>query len=277
MIKMIAIDLDGTLLNRHKKIPAENIKAIQKAAQEGIKIVLCTGRPQSGVEPYFKNLDLGHQAEYAVLNNGCSTHQIEKGKWELLSYHELSLDDIQGLERLIAQNHQIELTLTEANHFLVMGQSVSDLVAYDASLVFTKAKPISFQGLKALKTPIFQAMYMGEEANLDQFERSVDDRLSSQFSTVRSQSYLYEVMPKGITKASGLKALAEHLLINPRDIMAIGDAPNDLEMLSFAGLSVAMGNASESIRQAADKVSLTNDEAGVAYAIETWALGSNDV
>ena len=79
-------------------------------------------------------------------------------------------------------------------------------------------------------------------------------------------------MPQGATKASGLKHLAEKLGISPDQIMALGDAANDLEMLQFVGQSVAMGNASDDIKALCKYVTLTNDEAGVAHAIRTWAL-----
>ena len=79
-------------------------------------------------------------------------------------------------------------------------------------------------------------------------------------------------MPQGATKASGLKRLVEKLDINRDQIMALGDAANDLEMLQFVGQSVAMGNASDDIKSLSKYVTLTNDQAGVAYAIRTWAL-----
>ena len=77
MIKLIAIDMDGTLLNSQKEIPEENIKAIQEAAAAGIKIVLCTGRPRSGILPHFEKLGLSEE-EYIIMNNGCSTYETKK-------------------------------------------------------------------------------------------------------------------------------------------------------------------------------------------------------
>ncbi len=107
---------------------------------------------------------------------------------------------------------------------------------------------------------------------MDDLQNDVQDRLDHSYSTVRSQEYIFEVMPQGATKASGLKHLAEKLDINRDQIMALGDAANDLEMLQFVGQSVAMGNASDDIKSLSKYVTLTNDQAGVAYAIRTWAL-----
>ena len=77
-VKLIAIDMDGTLLDSQKEIPAENIKAIQEAAAAGIKIVLCTGRPRSGILPHFEKLGLSEE-EYIIMNNGCSTYETKIG------------------------------------------------------------------------------------------------------------------------------------------------------------------------------------------------------
>ena len=80
-VKLIAIDMDGTLLNSQKEIPEENIKAIQEATAAGIKIVLCTGRPRSGIVPHFEKLGLSEE-EYIIMNNGCSTYETKN--WTLL-------------------------------------------------------------------------------------------------------------------------------------------------------------------------------------------------
>ena len=119
---------------------------------------------------------------------------------------------------------------------------------------------------------IFEAMYMAEPKPLDDFQNAMEESLSQHYSTVRSQDYIFEIMPQGATKASGLKHLAEKLGINPEQIMALGDAANDIEMLEFVGQSVAMGNASDDINSLSKYVTLTNDQAGVAHAIRTWAL-----
>ncbi len=139
-------------------------------------------------------------------------------------------------------------------------------------LFLQKRKARSLEEIFEEGQVIFQAMYMAESEPLDAFQNAVQDRLDQSYSTVRSQEYIFEVMPQGATKASGLKHLAEKLDINRDQIMALGDAANDLEMLQFVGQSVAMGNASDDIKSLSKYVTLTNDQAGVAYAIRTWAL-----
>lgn len=269
MIKLIAIDLDGTLLNSKKEIPQENIRAIQEATANGTKIVLCTGRPKSGTKPYFDQLCLSED-EFLILNNGCSTYTSLE--WNLIHHHELTIDDVKKLEKLSSAYPEVHLTLTTEENYYVLGDNVPDLVAMDGELVFTKVKATATSSLEEKPEIIFQAMYMGPSEILDQFEKAVRSQLVEDFSVVRSQDYILEVMPKDVTKAYALKDLADDLNCSAEEVMAIGDAPNDIEMLTFAGTGVAMGNASESIKVLANHITSHCDQAGVAEAIDKYAL-----
>lgn len=275
MLKLIAIDMDGTLLDSQKELPQRNIDVIQEAAQQGHKIVICTGRIQKGVEPYFDRLGLAAKEEYAILNNGCSLHTISED-WQLLSYYNLDFHDVRYLYSLLDNYPEVYLTLIADVDYLVLADEVPDLVAYDASLVFTEPQPVSLADVKAQTKPVFQAMYMGEPDVLDAFQADFEAELSEKFSMVRSQSYLFEAMPKGITKASGLRELAQKLDVDTKDIVALGDAANDLEMMKAAGFSVAMGNAAKEVKKIADAVTSSNDEAGVAEAIQKYVLEAKE-
>ena len=136
-VKLIAIDMDGTLLNSQKEIPVENIKAIQEAAAAGIKIVLCTGRPRSGILPHFEKLGLSEE-EYIIMNNGCSTYETKN--WKLLQYESLSRPEMEELLQACEDFPEVALTLTGEKTYYVVGDEVPELVAYDAGTVYTEAK-----------------------------------------------------------------------------------------------------------------------------------------
>ncbi|MBP2622358.1 Cof-type HAD-IIB family hydrolase [Streptococcus oricebi] len=269
MIKLLALDMDGTLLDSHKKIPQAHIEAIHQAIAQGVKLVLCTGRPLVGVKPYYKELGLSKQNEYVIVDNGCAIHQSEG--WKLLDYTALSKEDLVYLDQ-IAQKTPAQLTIFDEERYLVLGEDPNDLVSYDAGLVFTQPVKISLEEAIEGSEIMFQAMFLAQPDQLDRFEADFHQDLSQRFSAVRSQDYIYETMPKGTTKASALARLAEKLAIKPEEIMAIGDANNDLEMLEFAGLGIAMGNASDYVKSQADAVTTSNDQAGVARAIEKYIL-----
>lgn len=269
MIKLLALDMDGTLLNEAKQIPQEHIVAIHKAIQVGVKLVLCTGRPLFGVKPYYEQLGLESENEYVIVNNGCSTHQTSD--WGLVDWQELSKDDILYLDQL-AKKSRVQLTLFDEEHYFVLGGEPTEIVQNDAKLVFTDLTPISLEEATSGKFTMFQAMFLGTKEETDDFEEQFSKELCLRFSGVRSQPVIYEAMPLGTTKASALARLAEKLDIHPSEIMAMGDANNDIEMLEFAGLGIAMGNASDMVKQIANYVTDSNEQHGVATAIERFIL-----
>ena len=269
MIKLLALDMDGTLLNEAKEIPQAHIDAIHKAIEKGVKLVLCTGRPLFGVLPYYKKLGLDLQNEYVIVNNGCSTHQTSD--WTLVDWRELSKSDIEYLNDL-AEKSEVQLTLFDEEHYFVLGGKPNPIVEYDATLVFADLTEISLEEATCGKYRMFQGMFLGTKEQTDDFEQRFADELCQRFSGVRSQPVIYEAMPLGTTKASALSRLAEILDIQPSEIMAMGDANNDIEMLEFAGLGIAMGNASDHVKSLADAVTASNEEDGVARAIEKYIL-----
>lgn len=269
MIKLLALDMDGTLLNEVKEIPLAHIDAIHKAIDKGVKLVLCTGRPLFGVLPYYKKLSLDLQNEYVIVNNGCSTHQTSD--WSLVDWRELSKSDIEYLNDL-AEKSEVQLTLFDEDHYFVLGGKPNQVIENDAKLVFSDLTEISLEEATSGKYRMFQGMFLGTKKETDDFENRFSEELCQRFSGVRSQPVIYEAMPLGTTKASALSRLADILDIQPSEIMAMGDANNDIEMLEFAGLGIAMGNASEHVKALADAVTTSNEEEGVARAIEKYIL-----
>ncbi|KAA9306855.1 Cof-type HAD-IIB family hydrolase [Streptococcus anginosus] len=271
MIKLIALDMDGTLLNSQKEIPKAHIQAIHQAVEHEVKLVLCTGRPLVGVKPYYEQLGLSGDNEYVIINNGCSTHQTKD--WKLVAWKELSVEDILYLDKISKQT-PVQLTLFDEERYLVVDEKPSELVTYDASLVFTTPTEISLKEAISGKNIMFQAMFLAQPDELDTFEKQFASQICQHFSGVRSQPVIYEAMPKGTTKATALRELAQRLDIKPQEIMALGDANNDIEMLEFAGFGVAMGNSSDYVKKLADYVTDSNDENGVATAIEKLILNN---
>ncbi|AXQ79291.1 HAD family phosphatase [Streptococcus chenjunshii] len=269
MIKLIAVDMDGTLLNSARELPAENILALQRAAQAGVKIVLCTGRPKSGVQPYFNKLELTEE-EYVIMNNGCSVYNTKE--WDLIDYSALSYRELEILEQAVLDCPDVCLTLTGERTYYALGKKVPELVQADAELVFTTARAASLDQVRSDSEIIFQAMYMAEKAQLDRFQKIRETELGQLFSAVRSQNDIFEAMPKGVTKGKALQALSNQLGFNAGEVMAIGDAANDLEMLKFAGVSVAMANASQQVKEHSRYLTVSNDEAGVARAIDKYVF-----
>lgn len=269
-VKLIAIDMDGTLLNSQKQLPQENIRALKEATEAGIKVVICTGRPLVGVKPFFEQLDVTTD-DYVIVNNGCSTHRAHN--WELVDDFQLTAEELTYLYDLQKDEPGVQLTAFDEEHYYVVAEEALPIIHWDASLVFTEPVCVTLEELLSKDTTYFEAMIVGEAADLDPFQAKYEAVLSERFSTVRSQHYIFETLPKGATKATALARLAEQLGYSPEEVMALGDANNDLEMLTYAGYSVAMGNSDDHIKAVAKYVTGTNDEAGVAQAIDRLVFG----
>jgi cof-like hydrolase len=274
MIKLLAIDMDGTLLNEEKHIDTPQKEAVQKTIEAGIKVVLCTGRPLFGVLPVYGELELEkyNLDEYVILNNGCSLRKTTN--WELLDNKEITKEDVIYLDKL-RKGYNLDLTVSNDNDYFVVGDKANKYTIEDGKLVYVDIKPISLEEATSEKHTFFKSMYLGEEEEIQRFKNDNENLLKDKYDAVLSQIHIFEMLPFGTNKAAALKELAEKLGIEREEIMTIGDGNNDVEMLEFAGIGVAMGNGTESAKKAANYVTDTNENHGVAKAIEKYILSKN--
>jgi cof-like hydrolase len=274
MIKLLAIDMDGTLLNEEKHIDTPQKEAVQKAIEAGIKVVLCTGRPLFGVLPVYGELELEkyNLDEYVILNNGCSLRKTTN--WELLDNKEITREDVVYLDKL-RKGYNLDLTVSNDNDYFVVGDKANKYTIEDGKLVYVDIKPISLEEATSGKYTFFKSMYLGEEEEIQRFKNDNENLLKDKYDAVLSQIHIFEMLPFGTNKAAALKELAEKLGIEREEIMTIGDGNNDVEMLEFAGTGIAMGNGTESAKKAANYVTDTNENHGVAKAIEKYILSKN--
>ncbi len=274
MIKLLAIDMDGTLLNEEKHIDTPQKEAVQKAIEAGIKVVLCTGRPLFGVLPVYGELELEkyNLDEYVILNNGCSLRKTTN--WELLDNKEITREDVIYLDKL-RKGYNLDLTVSNDDDYFVVGDKANKYTIEDGKLVYVDIKPISLEEATSGKHTFFKSMYLGEEEEIQRFKNDNENLLKDKYDAVLSQIHIFEMLPFGTNKAAALKELAEKLGIEREEIMTIGDGNNDVEMLEFAGIGIAMGNGTESAKKAANYVTDTNENHGVAKAIEKYILSKN--
>ena len=275
MIKLIAIDMDGTLLNEKKHIDKAQKEAIHEAIEAGIKIVLCTGRPLYGILPFYKELEL-HELDsegYVILNNGCSIHMTKS--WKLIDQVSFSSDDIEYLYKF-CEGYDINFTMVNDVYYFNIGRKPTSELTKDAGFVFADITDISLDEAKSGKHKIMKIMFLGNPEIMADFQEKNENIIKSKYSGVLSQSYVYEVFPKDNNKGTGLKKLAEKLGIKREEVMAIGDGNNDIEMFEYANYSVAMKNATELAKKTAKYETDSNENDGVAKAIRKYALNYSD-
>ena len=264
MIKLIAIDMDGTLLNSKKELLEETkqyFKDFHKKETDTL-LVLCTGRPESGIRPYLKDLGYLEENHYIISQNGANIYESRTGKRVMDAF--LDSAAIQKWIEL-GKKHGISVMGAGVDYYYCFDQEPTEWMEFDVKLVSGKLKRIPTK--ESLNTDFYKILLMGDEEQLNEFETFIPQEWRDEFYVVRSQKYLVEVLTKGVNKAFGLEKLAKELNIQPSEIAAIGDAANDIEMLEYAGLAIAMGNGSEEVKAISDIVTDTNENNGVIKAI----------
>ena len=265
MIKLIAIDMDGTLLNSKKELLDETKQYFKNFHNKNTEtlLVLCTGRPETGIRPYLKDLGYLEENHYIISQNGANIYESQTGKRLMDAFV-----DSAAIQKWIelGKKHGISVMGAGVDYYYSFDEDPTEWMEFDVKLVSGKLKRIPTK--ESLNTDFYKILLMGDEEQLNEFETFIPQEWRDEFYVVRSQKYLVEVLTKGVNKAFGLEELAQKLNIEPSEIAAIGDAANDIEMLEYAGLAIAMGNASEEVKAIADIVTDTNENNGVIKAID---------
>lgn len=242
-IKLIALDMDGTLLNSHEEVSEPTKEVIQKALAEGVHVVLSTGRWLKSCYPYARELGL---SSYLVTCNG---GQIWTYDQTLIEEHLLSTEQIEQMW-YIAEKHQV-------NTWVVSTEEVY----YDG-------RPDDFKAHDWLK-------FGCETEDKDKLDALIEDlSYIDGLELTNSLPTNIEINPKGVNKAKALEKVCAQLDITMDNVMACGDSLNDIKMIQEAGLGVAVGNAQDAIKKAADVVTDTNDNDGIAKAITKHVLNN---
>ena len=265
MTKLIAIDMDGTLLNQRKQLLEETKQYFKDFHNKGTEtlLVLCTGRPESGIRPYLKDLGYLEENHYIISQNGANIYESLNGKRVMDAF--LDSEEIQKWIEL-GKKQGVSVMGAGVDYYYSFDEEPTEWMEFDVKIVNGSLKRISKE--ESLSTELYKLLLLGNEEQLNEFETVIPEEWRNEFYVVRSQKYLIEVLTKGVNKAFGLEKLANKLGVQPSEIAAIGDAANDIEMLKYAGLAIAMGNASEEVKAIADIVTDTNENNGVIKAID---------
>ena len=267
MVKLIAIDLDGTLFDDEKNISEENLKAIDNAQKLGCKVVIASGRPLCGIMPTLEKLKLTKASDYVICYNGALVLNVKTG--EVIFSKTLTgvdLAKIYSLAKLLnvnihAYREKESLITPKLNPYTAVTERVNNI----------KANLCDFNSI-ASSEKFIKIMLIDDELRLNYIEDNLDKQYFDAYSIVRSSKIYLEFLNKETDKGLALKALANYLNIDLKDTMAIGDAGNDLNMILLAGIGVAMGNSFAYVKSSADYVTLDNKNSGVANAINKFVL-----
>lgn len=263
---IIALDLDGTLTNSEKNITPRTFDALMKAQREGVRLVLASGRPTFGIAALANQLQLADYGGYVLSYNGgriidwCEKtvifSQVVDQKLVPILY------DFAEKAQLPIVTYLPEAILASKNEgeYLAEEARINGMPVVVAQNFVEEAMQIEGGSTKFL--------IPGEPELLIQLESEMKAALSEQMEVFRSAPFFLELPPKGIDKSQSLQRLLTHLGLERESLMAFGDGFNDLSMIQFAGQGVAMANAVEEVKSIADFVTTSNEEDGIAQALE---------
>ena len=270
--KMIVLDLDGTLTNNKKEITPRTKQALMQAQAAGVHVILASGRPTYGIVPLAEELKLKDIGGYILAFNGgkiidCTNNEVlfEQKLDEQLVPILFQEAKKAGMEILTYQGEGIAATNKD-----------DEYVQHEA---FINKMPVTQYDnfLNQLVYPINKCLIVGDPTPLHELEIRLAKELEGKMDVYRSADFFLECVPLGIDKARALERLISSLGISREEVIACGDGYNDLSMIRFAGLGVAMANAAKDIQSEADFVTLSNEEDGVAHVIEHFILSPENM
>lgn len=269
MYKLIALDMDGTLLTTDKTITERTKNAIKEAEKKGVKIVLASGRPLKGLTRYLKELDLFSGDDYVLSYNGGLVQNTKSE--EIVSKVVIKGSDLKHIYE-VSKDVNINIHAFSAKEGLITPK-LSKYTQYEADMNGIDFLIKDFNTVED-NEDIIKVMMIDEADILDPAIEKLPQDLYEKYSVFKSAPYFLEFTNKEVDKGLGLKRLGEHLGIKQDEIIACGDAGNDLSMVKYAGLGVAMGNATYEVKEAADFITSSNDEDGIAKVIEKYILNA---
>ena len=266
--KLLVLDVDGTLLNDEREISKRTLAALLKVQQMGVRIVLASSRPTYGLMPLAKTLELGNYGGFVLSYNGCQIIKAQNG--EILFERRINPEMLPYLEKKARKNgfaiftyHDDTLITDSPDNEYIKNEALLNNLKIIKEDEFSTA--IDFAPCKCM-------LVSDKEEALIELEQHWEKRLAGTLDAFRSEPYFLEVVPCGVNKANTLGALLEHLEVTREEAIAVGDGVCDVTMLQLAGMGVAMGHSQDSVKVCADYVTASNEEDGVALAVEKLIL-----
>lgn len=276
-IRMIGLDLDGTLFDSQKRLTAHTRSVLQKAVAQGVVVVPATGRPLVGLPPELREMQ---GVNYTIVTNGAAVYDLTKDA----CIYEKCMDKFASAELLRRTRHLRTVQGVFSGRWGYMEpqdqERVDALPLVKAMRDYIRASRILVDSLPAFleegeKGPQKLVLMFLQDAQGHAIDQEEAEKIASsfeQFHFVSGGVGNIEIMDRGVGKGTALLELGRQLGISREEIMAVGDSENDLDMIEKAGLGVVMANGEDVVKAKADALTLSNDEDGCAAAIEKYVL-----
>jgi Cof subfamily protein (haloacid dehalogenase superfamily) len=267
-IILVAVDLDGTLLRSDKGLTRNTVNTVRAASQLGVKVVLATARPPRSAKKVYDLLGLDTlQINY----NGAMIYDPVKGK---TIYHMPIPGSL--AKRIIAVARKIDAKCVVSIEILDKWYTdqfdPNDDTVNTAESGRTFAPDFVGPVDAFLQAPVTKLMLISPPFQINKVKKEIEEAFKGEIALPASDPHLIQIVHAKVDKAHALKSVCDSYGISSEKVMAIGDAPNDVGMLKWSGLGVAVGNAFDEARRAADVIVPANDEDGVAHALKRYVL-----
>ncbi|MGE5572260.1 MAG: Cof-type HAD-IIB family hydrolase [Bacteroidota bacterium] len=263
--RLLVTDIDGTLVDSHQKVPEANARAIKRLIASGGLYTFATGRNENSARPYAEALGINAPA---ILYNGANVVDLSRNK--AIFERCLSRQAATFVLRLVS-SFDVHPTLHLGGRVYVQRASgaLRDHMAKNG-IQWTEVGDLArFLEQTPRRERPTKILLIGADYVLEGLRRAIQAGLP-RISITKSEPTYLEVLPPGVSKGAALLVLCRHLGIDPKEVVAVGDGPNDLSLIQAAGMGVAVANAAPELKEHADFVSKSNEECGIAEVIETF-------
>ena len=263
--KMLVLDLDDTLLTDDHTISNKNKNMLLKAQELGVKVVLASGRPTPAMMHFAHELRLADFGSYVISFNGAII--TDMGNQQVLFERSLTKDEIHRLHDFSLENNVHIITYSNKG---VISETHSEYIDVELKLTGMPHRKVdSFKD--EVNASAVKCILLEEPGYLKLVEHKLKAERSD-LSVSLSKPFFLEVMPQGIDKAASIDVLAQRLGIKQEEVIAVGNAGNDLTMIQYAGLGVWVDNVTPELRHHADVIVASNNNDGVAEVVERFIL-----
>lgn len=277
-MEMIVLDIDGTLINDNNQILKQTQEVITQAQQDHKKIVLASGRPTKGILQFSKKL------------------KIKKDNGFIISYNGAKVTDISGKEIFLNEtiekklSHKIltrlesfdVITFIDNDEYLFVKDAYDDLAYIDdgekkiniikSERDDNELKLCEFKRLYDYNEDLNKILVAADRNYLKKHLKKIIEPFQHEINAEFSADYILEITKKNVHKANGLEIILSKLKIERNNVIAFGDGENDISMLEYVGVGVAMGNANNKVKKHADIITTDNNKSGIAEIIEKYVL-----
>ncbi|WP_122641603.1 Cof-type HAD-IIB family hydrolase [Luxibacter massiliensis] len=264
--EMLVLDLDGTLTNSKKELTEPTRKALLTIQEEGKKVVLASGRPINGVLPLARKLKLQKYGSYILSFNGARITRCLDGTD--IYNRTLPKNVIPVIYELISSISGLDLLTYEGDNIL-SGISVNEYTQKEAFINKMAVRQLA-DFTSYIQFPINKLLVTGAPPILEKVMPILKGHFHSLLNIYRSEPYFLEIMPQNIDKAYSLQKLLSSIGMSSEQMICCGDGYNDISMIEYAGLGVAMENAQKIVRETADFITRSNDDDGILHVVNTF-------